>query len=470
MNTRPVAEEKARDALRSDQSPALAPSRRLNKLKNLLIPTCHYAKPKPFGALRRTGIAFAGFLLIGDFGICFAAEDKPGPPRTPETTKEEMGDTRISAAQLQRTIMDFSDQYVSALWLAFDDYIQNEPDAAKRTRAQKWKVMLGATSMTIAASQDPRAGLLDMAVFISAGRWAVDRHWIPEVFSDQASPLRALYKNMDRKIWAEVDRVLTPAQQSDLRRLIKAWQESDPPRNELLDVRLRNLDGVVLDNFSEARSARGLLASIQRLLGKVDQSLLYGERMIFYMERVPRMLAQQSDLTIDRVAERFPIATINPDFSNLSAMADNFHMQLQEALQDQEGVIGKALPEIRMSIESVERLTLSLQQTFDSANQLATKVESLPFERNDYAMALQETSNTLLQLNGVLDGLNQLLDSGTAAEPKAHQLVQILDDRADQFLDKAFTRALILVGVFFGGVLISLFVARAIFRRPKEAR
>lgn len=375
-----------------------------------------------------------------------------------------------SAAQLQRTIMDFSDHYVSALWLAFDEYISTETDLAKRTNAQKWKVMLGATSMTIAGSQDPRAGLLDMAVFISAGKWALDSHWIPGVFGERAAPLRAVYEEMDQKIWEEVSKVLTPAQQSDLRSLIEAWVATDPPRNQLLDVRLRNLEGVVLSDFAEQRSARGLMASIQRLLGKVDQSLLYGERMIFYMERVPRILTQQSDLTIDRVAERFPIATVNPDFSSLADMAANFPQQITDALQNQEGIINQSLPEVRKSIESAERLTLSLQHTFDSINSLATKIEEMPLEKDDYTNAWEQTSATLTKLDSLVTGLNQLLDGAASGGPQAGQFAQMLDDQADRLLDKAFQRGLALIGVFFAGVLICLIAARLLFRRKLQRR
>jgi len=426
-------------------------------------------------------IRWLAFLAAGLFflaGCTAAGERSAGDGATPPAGQKAEAESAIkmdsatrSAGQLQQAVMDFSDHYVSALELAFDEYIENETDPVKRTNAQKWKVMLGATAMTIAGSQDPRAALLDMTVFISAGKWAVDRDWIPEVFGERAAPLRALYREMNRKIWDEAAKVLTPAQQADLRSLITAWEETDPPRNQLLDVRLRNLDGVVLSNFAEARSARGLLASIQRLLGKVDQSLLYGERVIFYMERVPRMLAQQSDLTIDRVAERFPIATINPDFSSLSAMAANLPAQINDALQDKEGFVGKALPDIRTSLESAERLSLSLQQTFDSVNLLATKIETLPFERDEYAQAWQQTSTALDQLNGFVNGLNQLLDSTTAAGPKGVQLAQMVDERADRLLDKAFQRGLVLIGVFFGGVLLSLLVARAIFRPgPKPVK
>lgn len=391
-------------------------------------------------------------------------QEAPAAQNDEEKNAAASNAATASASQMQRAVMDFSDHYVSALWLAFDEYIKTETDLTRRVNAQKWKVMLGATSMTIAGSRDPRAALLDMAVFISAGKWAVDRHWIPGVFGENAAPLRMVYKEMDRRIWGEVAKLLTPAQQSDLRGLIAAWEATDPPRNQLLDVRLRNLDGVVLSDFAEVRSSRGLLASIQRLLGRVDQSLLYGERMIFYMERVPRMLAQQSDLTIDRVAERFPIATVNPDFGSLSAMAEDIPRRISDALQDQEGIANKTLPEIRASIESVERLTFSLQQTLDSANLLSGQIQKLPFGREDYAFALRETSTALTQINGIVEGLNQLV----AREPDATRLVQTLDDQADILLNKAFYRGLVLIGVFFAGVLLSLLAARVIFRRRGE--
>ncbi|MEX1118967.1 MAG: hypothetical protein WEB60_09255 [Terrimicrobiaceae bacterium] len=406
------------------------------------------------------------FIVGGCVAFAPVKDQVENAPASASTEAPEFSTPRhVSAAQLQRTIMDFSDHYVSALWVALDEYIGTETDAAKRTNAQKWKVMLGATSMTIAGSQDPRAGLLDMAVFISAGKWALDNHWIPGVFGERAAPLRAVYREMDKKIWEEVGNVLTPAQQSDLRSLINAWVASDPPRNQLLDVRLRNLEGVVLSDFAEQRSARGLMASIQRLLGKVDQSLLYGERMIFYMERVPRILTQQSDLTIDRVAERFPIATINPDFSGLADMAANLPQHVSDVLQDQEGLINQSLPEVRKSLESAERITLSLQETFDSVNSLAAKIEALPFESGDYATAWEQTSSTLTKLDSLVQGLNDLLDGAAVSGPQAGQLAQALDAQTDRILDKAFQRGLILIGVFFGGVLICLVAAKLLFRR-----
>lgn len=362
--------------------------------------------------------------------------------------------------------MDFSDHYISGLWPALDEYILTEEDLTRRVNAQRWKVKLASASMTIAAAQDPRAALLDMAVFISVGRWAVDQHWIPEVFGEKAAPLRQFYAGMDREIWSEASRILTPEQQSDLRALIGEWEKSNSAEGDFTNVRLRNLDGVELSNFAEISTTKGLLAKIQRLWSKVDQSMLYGERMIFLMERTPRILEQQSDLTIDRVAQRFPIATIDPDFDSLSAMAAELPMKIDSLLDPANGNIGKSLPDIRASIESVERLAATLQKTVDSTNLLADRMATLPFERQDYTEAFASASTALTQLNGVITGLNQLsqsTESGT--EPGAVRLARTIDSETNALLDKAFNRALILIGVFFGGILLSLGVAKALFRR-----
>lgn len=403
-------------------------------------------------------------------GSLNSPEINPGPGPQSEGS-EASGETveRIPAAQTQRVVMDFSDRFVSGLWPALDEYVLAENDLTRRTNAQRWKVKLASTSMTIAAAQDPRSALLDMAVFISVGKWAVDHHWIPEVFGEKAAPLRKFYAEMDREIWSETARILTPSQQSDLRALIKEWEKSNPAGGDFTTVRLRNLDGVELSNFAEISTTRGLLAKIQRLWGKVDQSMLYGERMIFLMERTPRILEQQSDLTIDRVAQRFPIATIDPDFESLSAIAADLPMRIDDLLDPANGNFGKSLPDIRASIESVERLVATLQKTVDSTNLLADRMSTLPFERQDYTHALETTTTALTQLNGIVTGLNQLSDAvATGEEPGAVRLARTIDAEANALLDKVFHRALILIGMFFGGILLSLAIAKMLFRGRAE--
>jgi hypothetical protein len=372
-----------------------------------------------------------------------------------------------SAGKLQQVVMDFSDRFVTGVWQSLDGYIADEKDVPKQVKAQRLKVTLATASMTIAASKDPRANLLDMAVFISAGKWAVERYWIPDVLGKKASSLRAVYDEMNTEIWAEVDQVLTPAQRTDLRSLIAAWKESGPGPREVMDVRLRNLDGVVLGHFDESASAKGLLASVRRLLGNVDQSLLYGERMMFYLERMPLVLSQQADLTVDRVAERFPIATVNPDFQKWADLANTIPQQIDGIFEAREQFIREELPEIRGSIESFERITTALHGTVDSADSLASKVQKLPFTQQDYAAALNGTAVSLEKLNEIVNGLNRLLDEDAAGKKESNvaQLSRLIDERTDRAMDGIFQRAAWLIAMFFGGLILVLIVARVLFPR-----
>jgi len=372
----------------------------------------------------------------------------------------------VSARQIQQTVMDFSDRFVSALWQSLDGYVAAEKDLPKQVLAQRMKVGLATTSMAIASSRDPRAGLLDMLVFVSAGKWAAGHHWIPTNLGPEAAGLAKVYEEMERDIWSEASRLLTEEQCADLRRLIAAWEAGNPASHEVWDVRLRNLEGVELRNFDESASARGLMASVRRLLGKVDQSLLYGERMMFYVERTPLILAQQSDLTVDRVAERFPIATVNPDFEQWGDLATALPQQINSLIEEREAMLRELLPEVRGSLESFDRIMKSLENTTSSVDSLAAKADQLPFKPEDYVNALTAISGSLDKLHAIVGGLNRLTEAdatGTQAAP-ASQLALLIDERVRFAMDGFFYRAAALIALLIGGILLVLVVARMLFR------
>lgn len=423
-----------------------------------------------------TGLLTAALLLLSGCASGFrdqiSSAAKPSETSNEEVASADNSSRTGSLARLQQDMMDFSDRFVSAVWQALDAYIASEPDVARQVKAQRLKVGLATASMTIAASRDPRANLLDMAVFISAGKWAANRYWIPAMLGEKAAGLRGVYDEMNRDIWEEADRVLTPAQSADLRGLLSAWEAGNPDPREVMDVRLRNLEGVVLSDFQEASSAKGLLASVRRLLGRVDQSLLYGERMMFYVERTPLVLAQQADLTVDRVAERFPIATVNPDFSQWADLANELPKQIGEIFERRSQVVRDVMPQVRGSLESLDHITQSLQGTVVAADSLATKVRQLPFKPEDYSAALDGTTASLNKLNEIVVNLNGLLDEapGRGRETRVAQLTRLLDERADRTLDAVFYRAALLIALLIGGLLLVVIAARLLFRRAPAPR
>lgn len=364
--------------------------------------------------------------------------------------------------------MDLSDAYVSAMWAALDEYIKNEPDASKRVMAQSWKVTFGSSAMEIAASSDPRLSLLDMVVFISAGQWAVDTYWIPDVFGEKAARLREVYAEMNKKTWAVAERLLTEKQQRDLRNLITAWKNQNPASHEVANIRLRNLEGVKLQDFDEAATAKGIFASVRKLLGRVDSSLLYGERVMFYMERTPRILNQQTDLTLAQIAEAFPIATVKPDFAKIGEMVKDVPKMLQDGIDQNQGFVREIMPELRATVESGDHLAVTLDGTVKTLKELSENLKGVEFTDSPVE-TLKQADSLLNHLDSTVAGVNQLLAKDTAGESRVIELARVLDERADRLMDVAFRRALILLGVLFGGVVLVLIIARLLFRRGKSA-
>lgn len=428
---------------------------------------------------RRLGAVAAALLLslVGcaeHFADSLAGQSTPGTTGTDATASDGPATEPRSApaGALQQAVMDFSDRFVTAAWGALDRYIAEEPDVSRQVAAQRLKISLATSSMTIAASKDPRANLLDMAVFISAGRWAVDTYWIPKVLGEKAADLGSVFADMDREIQTEVRGTLTAAQAADLNSLIAEWKAGNPDPREAANVRLRSLDGVVLKHFQESTSARGLLSNVRKWLGNVNQSLLYGERMMFYLERTPLILSQQADLTVDHVAERFPIATINPDFQRWSDLANSLPEQITTVFRDSQQSLTAALPGINTSLENLTKISASLHGTVASADSLATKIGQLPYGPDDYAAALAGTAASLEKIHDIVRTIDRLTaqETGNDGQSRAAQLARLLDERTDRLIDTLFLRAAALIGMFIGGLLLVVILARILFRRARPAK
>ncbi|MFV0338677.1 MAG: hypothetical protein ACK5LK_10610 [Chthoniobacterales bacterium] len=429
-------------------------------------------KPLPLTLVRN--FCVTAFSILSFAGCANGFSDSLSSADRAENSSPAAADDREkpppSASQLQQRVMDFSDHYVATVWQALDAYIATEPDVARQVQAQRLKVALSAASMTIAASRDPRAGLLDMEVFVSAGKWAAEHYWIPEVLGDKAADLQDVYAELESEIREEVDRQLSPAQRSDLRALITEWKKNNPLPREVTGIRLRNLEGVVLSDFQETASVRGLLASIKKVLGKVDQSLLYGERMMFYIERMPFLLEQQADLTVNRVAERFPIATVNPDFDQWISFAETLPQQVGDLFSSQQEAAGDLLPDLQALLGSVERILLSVQHTAATADALASKAEKIPLASEDYITAIERTDASLEKLNTLLDGLNTLLseENSIAVQQQVNHIDQVFEDRIEHTMNALFLRVAALIAFFLIGIFVVLVTTRFLFRRPSS--
>jgi hypothetical protein len=255
-----------------------------------------------------TFLGACGIFLLsgcaGQVGLPFGG-GSTNPPNTlaPENTPAD----RRSPGQLQLEVMDFSDFFVASTGATLESILAMEKDPLRRVAILTWKVRYTTAAMEIGSGADPRTSLLDMAIFITAGRWALERYWIPEIFGPEGRRLQPVYAQLENRIWELVGQRLLPEQTALLQNLVQQWTKENPPSFEIYGLRFRNLEGVQASDFRPPHNAQGLLAAVRNWLGEVNTSLLFGERILFYLERTPRVLAQQTDLTLAQIAETFPL-------------------------------------------------------------------------------------------------------------------------------------------------------------------
>lgn len=407
-------------------------------------------------------IFFAWFFVAAACtGFDSRREGNPPARSVPPEGEEEKPPEQLSTAVLQGQVMDFSDQYTTAIVAALDRYLLVETDPAKRVAAQNWKVRYGAAAMTIAASRDPRVNLLDMAVFVSAAKWVVESYWIPQVFGPTAEPLADAHRQMESQILTLAGRVLSLRQQADLGELVRLWERGHPGVRDVTNVRLRNLDGVRLNAFDDGRSARGIMAGVRKFMGRVDTSLLAGERLMFVAGRTPHILSQQTELTLSQIGEAFPIATVRPEA--IAAAVKDLPEMLQEGIDRNRGPLGALVPRIATLLDNAGTLAASLDSSLLTVRELAEKSDGSALEAS--AAMIGDADRALAHLDSSIAGVNRILDRNAAGEFQTDEIVRQIDARAERIVDGAFRRALVLIGVFFAGVFAALLLARLLFRK-----
>jgi len=325
--------------------------------------------------------------------------------------------------------MDFSDRFSMAVWQALDQYLRGETDPQKRSAAEHWKVLFSAAAMQIAAGRDPAGSLLDMAVLTDLAEWSVARSWNPQVFGKGGEPLLEALKGMKRDIGGILDGTLTLEQRQQLNAIISDWKQRHPGALYVAGIRLNDISSA---RTGKEQKSGGLLliADVSRAVGKVDEALQYGERAMFYLERLPRLTTMQTSLALAQVGSAPAILSLTGSAEKASAAITELPDKVTEALSTNAATVKELLPGIQVSITESRKLAEAIDRTMNSS--FFTNTSSAPSPWTP-----ERTSVVLGQLRDTLHEANQLSSSLGGG---------------GNLVDAIFYRALIVVGVLIAGI------------------
>ncbi|NWF56134.1 MAG: hypothetical protein HXY45_15215 [Syntrophaceae bacterium] len=393
----------------------------------------------------------------------------------------------LSETQLQAMVMNFEDLYVMSVWQAYDEIRRSTNNPEIRATAQSLKVRSNSNAITIAAGRNPAVNLLDMLVFVSLGRHAVENHWVPEVFGSPGEPLVRTYRKLENEVWKISARVLSEDQQKTLRALIQEWIAANPGQYYIAAIRLSDFAEIQGMSRASQMKAGTLLADVEKALAVAEQGLLVSERALFYVERLPRLVTLQTELMLDQIAAAPDAEHLRTNLSKLSAASErlslvvadlpryvreerqatvdhvfsHFRAERQQVMNDlasQESRLQGVFKEVAGLIDRVTPLTDKLHATVRSADALYRLVDATtPSKLPQYNALLEKAIVAMDKLTGILAEVTPLY---AAISRDANALNDPIFGKIMGLADHLFWRGMLLIAFFLVGLLAVMLAYR----------
>jgi len=217
----------------------------------------------------------------------------------------------LSQAELQQDVQRFAGQFMDNVVQAAEPLARAQ-DLRVRQHALRRVLIYESTVVDIASGSLPELNVLDLLVFITLSRNALERYWNPQVFGEHGAELLAAFEESERDLSPIAAKLLSPQQRADLRALVRAWEQAHPNQHRVEAVRFIEFSALAGQvSIDHAKRASGLLSQVKAATQAADQALLLGDRALFLAQRMPFLVRAQARLgvqetlsdTLDRVGE-----------------------------------------------------------------------------------------------------------------------------------------------------------------------
>jgi len=368
------------------------------------------------------------------------------------------GSAPTRARELQQEMMDFSDRYTMAVWQALDNFSRAEIDPVKRSAAEHLKVLFSSASMEIAAGRNSAGNLLDMAVFARLAGDAVDDYWVPEVFGPGAAPLIDAHRELNADLDILLERTLTEEQRRELDRMVTDYQKANPGSFYVADVRLRDL---VSARTADGQAVGGipLLADVSRAVGELDAAVEYGERLMFYVERLPRLTTMQTALALAQTGASPPVISLTESVRLTSESIAQMSEDITAAVAENSETLGVMLPGLQATVADSRAIAEITERILNADT---GEPQPNPWTPEAATTALREAGIAASEIRDTLAEVEKSL--ATAESLPLEKLLNTTSQEIRLTIDYAWTRVLQAIGVLFAGVLVLLVIASRLFR------
>ncbi len=435
-----------------------------------------------------------------------APGDKPAQAEKPATRQS----SRETYDLMQAQVMDFADDFTLRLADVTDRIEARQMSLEARIAIHRLRYTVAHGLTMIATSANPRVALMDSVVVMSLQRRLVEERLVPAHF--QETPwLTDVFKSGEDQVKSIAAQSLTPEQMAEIQTLVDKWVEDNPYRHYAAYVRLNDFarkrqTTEQAEGNGRSQSIFGLLfldplAGLDPTTRELEQTRLFAERALFYLQRMPQLISWQAELLyIDSASEPEVVRALQ-DVSRLTESIEMTARNITELREQAPELIeaertaaidqamtrffeelarerSAALDDLGRRAESLESTLAELDRTFGSGERFSAEatglVESIqrltetiqamqgepdpdaePTTIADYERLVGSATTLVERLDSLVADIDALASSD-AWDQRRVTIDQTMADtqaRLDATLDRAFWRGLILVLVLVFGLL-----------------
>ncbi len=412
----------------------------------------------------------------------------------------------ITQRELQAEVMRFADRFLTAIDDATRDLGKAVGTSEARALAQGFKVDQVSAAITIAAGPNPTVNLVDMIVLLTLQRHLLENYWIPNVYGEHARPLLDAYRRLEKEIWSMANNVLHPGQRQELEGIIQAWLVRNPDSRSTGYIPFhefaREAGKYPPSRATQPGSLFSLvfldpLARLDPTRRAIEESKYLAERSMFYLQRMPKILQEQTQHTFldlaqireiknaqaqaerftrtteifARAAEQLPenfreerTAAVRQILEGLAAERTNF---LNQIVAEQQ-TLHASLRELQQAFAAGKETAANVNAAADALSGFVDRIQqartikrqpgSRPFDVRDYGAAARDIGVGAEQLNSLLLSLEE-------RRPQINLVLSQARKHGEEWTDHLFRRGLLLSSLLIVQILLALLAYRYLVQR-----
>jgi hypothetical protein len=388
----------------------------------------------------------------------------------------------VDPVEVQQTVLRFADEFSAAMVVGVDK-LRRGTNAMDPAEVLQWKLALDTETTSIASGPNPCANFLDLTVFVTVTRIALEDHWRSKVFGESADPMLGSCRGVETNLWLFAGRMLTVTQQVELRAAIQNWRAHNPQPESVLGARAVGFASQVAGSDTAKLGSVFNLLSLDPLAGmdpavrEIAQSRMFAERALYAARKLPRVMlpaVQQITTSVEsfgKVADQLPKlvndqreAAIKQIFDNLATERTN----LVATLAADDLKLRATLGELRQTLDAGNELLKSADTTTKTLDQFMGRFDAgtnapppvvntnaRPFDILDYATTAKEVTTTIKELNATITSLDR-------AVPQIQKAGETFEAAGNRLLNRVF-----LIGA---GLILLLLVGAYIIVRTHRSK